>query len=63
MFSVWLQFDSDGTIRPADNQVIQIRSCILAHLRQLVLCSGRMAPEEIESILNYLTTVREVKCY
>lgn len=60
LFRLLFDVNAEGTIRPAENQVIMIRGWILAHLRQLVQCSGRMAPEEIESVLNYLSTVREV---
>ncbi len=49
----------DG-VRPTDAQVRQIRSWILSHLRQLFQVAERIAPEEFEAILNYLSTTNEV---
>ena len=50
---------SDGP-RPADVDIIAIRAYILLFLKQLILIGNGVKEDELQSILNYLTTVYEV---
>jgi len=51
---------SDGP-RPADADIIAIRAYILLFLKQLILIGNGVKEDELQSILNYLSTVNEVK--
>ncbi|CAG7818766.1 unnamed protein product [Allacma fusca] len=45
--------------RPADGDIIAIRAYILLFLKQLILIGNGVKEDELQSILNYLTTVYE----
>lgn len=47
--------------RPDKKDVVSIRSFILLFLKQLVLKGNGVKEDELQSILNYLTTVHEVR--
>uniref|UniRef100_T1J4P2 BEACH-type PH domain-containing protein n=1 Tax=Strigamia maritima TaxID=126957 RepID=T1J4P2_STRMM len=51
---------TDGP-RPNRNEIISIRSYILLFLRQLILKGNGIKDDELQSILNYLTTIHEVR--
>jgi hypothetical protein len=46
--------------RPSDVDIIAIRAYILLFLKQLILIGNGVKEDELQSILNYLTTVYEV---
>ena len=50
----------DG-LRPSDVDIIAIRAYILLFLKQLILIGNGVKEDELQSILNYLTTVYEVR--
>lgn len=50
---------SDGP-RPNQNDIMSIRAYILLFLKQLILKGNGVKEDELQSILNYLTTVHEV---
>lgn len=50
---------SDGK-RPSQKDIISIRSYILMFLKQLILIGNGNKDDELQSILNFLTTVNEV---
>lgn len=52
-------------LRPADADIIAIRAYILLFLKQLILIGNgvNILHDELQSILNYLSTVNEVSKY
>ncbi|XP_076332480.1 neurobeachin-like isoform X2 [Tachypleus tridentatus] len=48
----------DGS-RPNQNDIVQLRAYILLFLKQLILKGNGVKEDELQSILNYLTTVHE----
>lgn len=53
---------SDGP-RPIQKDIITIRSYILLFLKQLIMKGNGVKEDELQSILNFLTTVYEVRIY
>lgn len=51
--------DLDGP-RPAQKDILTVRSYILLFLKQLIMVGNGVKDDELQSILNYLTTVHEV---
>lgn len=51
---------SDGP-RPAHKDILTIRAYILLFLKQLIMIGNGVKEDELQSILNYLTTMHEVK--
>ena len=49
---------SDGQ-RPANDEIIAIRSFMLLFVKQLIMIGKGVKDDELQSILNYLTTVHE----
>lgn len=54
-------FVTDGP-RPQQKDIVTIRSYILLFLKQLILIGNGVKDDELQSILNYLTTMHEVIC-
>lgn len=52
-------FISDGP-RPAHKDILTIRAYILLFLKQLIMIGNGVKEDELQSILNYLTTMHEV---
>lgn len=50
---------SDGP-RPQQKDILTIRSYILLFLKQLIMIGNGVKDDELQSILNYLTTMHEV---
>jgi len=46
--------------RPSDADIIAIRAYVLLFLKQLILIGNGVKEDELQSILNFLTTVNEV---
>lgn len=59
IYDPFLSFFVDGP-RPADADIIAIRAYILLFLKQLILIGNGVKEDELQSILNYLSTVNEV---
>lgn len=59
----WLKripsFFTDGP-RPAHKDILTIRAYILLFLKQLIMIGNGVKEDELQSILNYLTTMHEV---
>ena len=53
---------ADGP-RPTPEQVIELRGHMLKYVKQLILKGQGIHEDELQSILNYLTTVQEVQDY
>lgn len=53
------QFFIDGP-RPQQKDILTIRSYILLFLKQLIMIGNGVKDDELQSILNYLTTMHEV---
>lgn len=53
------QFSVDGP-RPQQKDILTIRSYILLFLKQLIMIGNGVKDDELQSILNYLTTMHEV---
>lgn len=51
--------DADGP-RPQQKDILTIRSYILLFLKQLIMIGNGVKDDELQSILNYLTTMHEV---
>ncbi|CAG2101375.1 unnamed protein product [Medioppia subpectinata] len=49
----------DTTLRPNKNELLSIRSYILLFIKQLILKGNGVHLDELQAILNYLTTVNE----
>lgn len=49
---------SDGP-RPAQKDILAIRAYILLFLKQLIMIGNGVKDDELQSILNYLTTIHE----
>ncbi|XP_053598524.1 neurobeachin isoform X2 [Microplitis demolitor] len=45
--------------RPQQKDILTIRSCILLFLKQLIMIGNGVKDDELQSILNYLTTMHE----
>lgn len=56
---VILKFVLDGP-RPAQKDIMPIRAYILLFLKQLIMIGNGVKDDELQSILNYLTTMHEV---
>lgn len=56
-----LTYSTDGP-RPAQRDILAIRSYILLFLKQLIMIGNGVKEDELQSILNYLTTMHEVSC-
>lgn len=52
-------FVEDGP-RPAQKDILAIRAYILLFLKQLIMIGNGVKEDELQSILNYLTTMHEV---
>lgn len=52
--------DIDGP-RPAQKDILAIRAYILLFLKQLIMIGNGVKEDELQSILNYLTTMHEVR--
>ena len=50
---------SDGP-RPSQNDIVDLRFLMLEYVRQLVLRGSGVQDDELQSIMNFLTTVHEV---
>ena len=46
--------------RPAHKDILTIRAYILLFLKQLIMIGNGVKDDELQSILNYLTTMHEV---
>lgn len=46
--------------RPAQKDILAIRAYILLFLKQLIMIGQGVKEDELQSILNYLTTMHEV---
>lgn len=55
---VLVRFIADGP-RPAQKDVLAIRAYILLFLKQLIMIGNGVKDDELQSILNYLTTIHE----
>lgn len=55
-------FFIDGP-RPQQKDILAIRSYILLFLKQLIMIGNGVKDDELQSILNYLTTMHEVILY
>lgn len=55
-------YSTDGP-RPAQRDILAIRSYILLFLKQLIMIGNGVKEDELQSILNYLTTMHEVYCF
>lgn len=53
---------ADGP-RPQQKDILTIRSYILLFLKQLIMIGNGVKDDELQSILNYLTTIHEVINY
>jgi len=53
---------ADGP-RPQQKDILTIRSYILLFLKQLIMIGNGVKDDELQSILNYLTTMHEVSPY
>lgn len=53
---------TDGP-RPQQKDILTIRSYILLFLKQLIMIGNGVKDDELQSILNYLTTIHEVSSY
>lgn len=51
-------FPADGP-RPAQKDILAIRAYILLFLKQLIMIGNGVKDDELQSILNYLTTIHE----
>ena len=49
---------SDGP-RPSRDEIVSIRSYMLLFVKQLIMIGNGVKEDELQSILNYLTTVQE----
>jgi hypothetical protein len=59
---IWETFSfqfTDGP-RPAHKDILTIRAYILLFLKQLIMIGNGVKEDELQSILNYLTTMHEV---
>ena len=45
--------------RPSKDEIISIRSYMLLFVKQLIMIGNGVKEDELQSILNYLTTVQE----
>lgn len=62
LFSNWkLDFHFLEGPRPAHKDILTIRAYILLFLKQLIMIGNGVKDDELQSILNYLTTMHEVK--
>ena len=52
-------FFSDGP-RPPQKDILAIRAYILLFLKQLIMIGSGVKDDELQSVLNYLTTMHEV---
>jgi len=52
---------SDGP-RPSQNDIVELRFLMLEYVRQLVLRGSGVQDDELQSIMNFLTTIHEVCC-
>jgi hypothetical protein len=52
-------FLTDGP-RPPQKDILAIRAYILLFLKQLIMIGNGVKDDELQSILNYLTTMHEV---
>jgi hypothetical protein len=52
-------FPSDGP-RPPQKDILAIRAYILLFLKQLIMIGNGVKDDELQSVLNYLTTMHEV---
>jgi len=59
--TIYLLFYFKDGPRPSDSDILAIRAYILLFLKQLILIGNGVKEDELQSILNYLTTVYEVK--
>jgi hypothetical protein len=55
-------FLADGP-RPPQKDILAIRAYILLFLKQLIMIGSGVKDDELQSILNYLTTMHEVTGY
>lgn len=53
----WLCLDGP---RPQQKDILAIRAYILLFLKQLIMIGNGVKDDELQSILNYLTTMHEV---
>ena len=53
---------SDGP-RPPQKDIMNIRSYILLFLKQLIMIGNGVKDDELQSLLNYLTTIHEVTTF
>ena len=56
----WFCLISDGP-RPSEDEVMEIRKQMLLYVKCLILKGQGIHEDELQSILNYLTTVHEVR--
>ena len=49
--------------RPAHKDILTIRAYILLFLKQLIMIGNGVKDDELQSILNYLTTMHEVSMF
>lgn len=47
--------------RPAQKDILAIRAYILLFLKQLIMVGNGVKDDELQSILNFLTTIHEVR--
>ena len=53
---------ADGP-RPSQTDIVELRFLMLEYVRQLVLRGSGVQDDELQSILNFLSTIHEVCCY
>ena len=53
--------DSDGP-RPTRDEIIKLRSFMLLYVKELIMKGQGILDDELQSMLNYLTTLHEVTC-
>jgi len=48
--------------RPSQTDIVELRFLMLEYVRQLVLRGSGVQDDELQSIVNFLTTIHEVCC-
>lgn len=67
LFDIYFKFNFHRPLtegpRPAHKDILTIRAYILLFLKQLIMIGNGVKEDELQSILNYLTTIHEVRGY
>ena len=58
----YINFIADGP-RPNEKDIVSLRAYMLLFLKQLIMIGNGVKEDELQAILNYLSTMHEVKTF